>query len=151
MPDPTSNQTSAEQLTHAFSNYSFLDTSVPIAAGSHRITVLGTGWDGTVQKKAFTLTVSGTSCSVPSSAGIHICAPASGSSVSSPVQIQATSKVTGTIAHMQLWVDGVKKFTSASTTLTTSISLAAGTHRFAIVATNTAGQKWQSAVNATVK
>ena len=142
----------AEQLTHAFSNYSFLDASVPIAAGSHRIAVLGTGWDGTIQEKKFTLTVSGgTSCSAPSSAGVHICSPASGSSVSSPVKVQATSKVTGTIAHMQLWVDGVNKFTSASTTLTTSISLAAGTHRFAVVATNTAGQKWESAVNATVK
>jgi hypothetical protein len=39
----------------------------------------------------------------------------------------------------------------ASTTLTTSVSLAAGTHRFAVLALNTAGQKWESAVNATVK
>ncbi len=89
----------AEQLTHAFSNYSFLDTSVPIAAGSHRIAVLGTGWDGTQQKKTFTLTVgSGASCSAPTSPGVHLCAPASGASVSSPVAIQATAKVTGTFA-----------------------------------------------------
>jgi hypothetical protein len=53
---------------------------------------------------------------------------------------------------MQLWVDGVKKYTvSGSKTLDTSVSLAAGTHRFAILAINTAGQKWESAVNATVK
>ncbi len=83
----------AEQLTHAFSNYSFLDASVPLAAGSHRIAVLGTGWDGAMQEKAFTLTVSGTSCSAPTAAGVHICAPASGASVSSPVTIQAASTI----------------------------------------------------------
>ena len=52
---------------------------------------------------------------------------------------------------MQLWVDGVKKYTVASSTLNTSVSLAVGSHRFAVTATNTAGQKWESAVNATVK
>lgn len=143
----------AEQLTQSFSNYSFLDTSVPIAAGSHRIAVLGTGWDGTIQEKKFTLTVSGgTSCSAPSSAGVHICTPASGASVSSPVAIQAAAKVTGTFARMEVWIDGVKKYAeTSSTTLKTTLSVAAGTHRFAVIATNTAGQKWESAVNATVK
>jgi hypothetical protein len=53
---------------------------------------------------------------------------------------------------MQLWVDGVKKYTvSSSKTLNTSISLAAGSHRFAVTATSTAGQKWENAVYATVK
>jgi len=53
---------------------------------------------------------------------------------------------------MQLWVDGVKKYTaSGSRTLNTFVSLPAGTHRFAVLAINTAGQKWSSAVNATVK
>jgi len=52
---------------------------------------------------------------------------------------------------MQLWVDGVKNSSVASTTLNTSVSVASGSHRFAVTATNTAGQKWQSAVNATVK
>jgi hypothetical protein len=91
-------------------------------------------------------------CSAPSSAGVHICAPASGSTVSSPVQVQAAATVTGTISNMQLWVDGVKKYAeSGSKTLNTSVSVATGTHRFAVLALNTAGQKWESAVNATVK
>ena len=33
-----------EQLAHSFSNYSFLDASLPIAVGNHSITVFGTGW-----------------------------------------------------------------------------------------------------------
>ncbi len=98
------------------------------------------------------LVVVSNSCPAPASDGVHICLPASGSSVSSPVLVEAAAKITGTIANTQLWVDGVKKYNSAgSLTLTTSISLSAGIHRFAVVARNTAGQKWESAVNATVK
>jgi hypothetical protein len=52
---------------------------------------------------------------------------------------------------MQLWVDGVKKFSNTgTTTLSTSVSLAAGSHRFTVIAVNTAGTKWQTVVNATV-
>jgi hypothetical protein len=67
------------------------------------------------------------------------------------VQAEASAKITGTIASTQLWVDGVKVESTASNSLDTSIGLAAGTHRFAVVARNTAGKKWESAVNATVK
>lgn len=141
----------AEQLAGAFTDYAFFNNSIPLAAGSHKITIFAAGWDNSLQSKAFTIDVASSSCSAPSSAGVHICTPASGSTVGSPVQVQAAAKVNGTIAHTQLWVDGVNKFTSASATLTTSISLPAGTHRFAVVATNTAGQKWENAVNATVK
>jgi hypothetical protein len=125
-------------------------TGTTLASGIHRGVIIAADIDNRLQQTVFNFTVGGAACLIPSTAGVNICSPASGSSVSSPVQVQATSKVTGTIAHMQLWVDGVNKFTSASTTLTTSISLAAGTHRFAVVATNAAGQKWESAVSATV-
>jgi hypothetical protein len=90
-------------------------------------------------------------CSAPTSAGVHICSPASGSTTSSPVQVQATAKVTGTIANTQLWIDGVNRYTYTGSTLTASVSLAGGTHRFAVIARNTAGQTWESAVNATIK
>jgi Big-like domain-containing protein len=91
-------------------------------------------------------------CSAPASNGVHICAPTNGSSVSSPVTVKAASTVSGTIARMELWVDGVKKYTTTSSKqLSTTISLAAGSHRFSVFAINTVGQKWQSAVTATVK
>jgi hypothetical protein len=142
-----------EQFAGAFfSNYAFLNASLPLAAGSHRVSVIAYGWDNSQVSKTTTITVKATSsCSAPTSAGVHICSPTSGSSVSSPVLVTATSKVTGTIASTQLWVDGVKKVSSAASTLTTSITLAAGSHRFAVIATNTAGQKWESTVTATVK
>ncbi len=53
---------------------------------------------------------------------------------------------------MEVWIDGVKKYAeTSSTTLKTTLSVAAGTHRFAVLAINTAGTKWEQAVNATVK
>lgn len=97
-------------------------------------------------------TTSGGGCSAPSSAGVNLCSPASGASVAAPVQVLASATVTGTLAQMELWIDGVKKFSeSSSSTLQTSISVAAGTHRFAVLAVNTSGQKWEQAVNATVQ
>jgi hypothetical protein len=143
----------SEQLAHAFSHYSFLDASIPLAAGSHAITIYGTGWDDTLQKKSFTLTVGGgATCAAPTSPGVNVCKPANGSTVSSRVQVLAASTITGTLARMEVWVDGVKKYTETSSkTLSTSISLAAGSHRFTVYAVNTAGTKWESVVTATVK
>ncbi len=134
---------------HTWGPYAWLNFSETLAAGSHRGVMFATGIDNRHQATVFSFTVG--ACSAPSSAGVHICAPASGSTVASPVQVQAAATITGTIGSMQLWIDGVKKYTTASKTLNTSVSLAVGTHRFAVVSTNTSGQKWESAINATVK
>ena len=139
----------AQQL-EGFSHYSFMDTNIPLTSGSHSITVFAAGWDNSLQRKSFTLNVGAASCSAPASAGVNICSPANGSTVSSPVHVQATGKVTGTFARMELWVDGTKRFTTSSSTLDTHVSLAVGSHRFVVFAINTAGQKWSAIVNATV-
>jgi hypothetical protein len=83
---------------------------------------------------------------------VHVCAPANGSTVSSPVQVKAAATITGTLARMELWVDGVKKYTETSSkVLNTSITLGAGSHRFGVIAVNTAGTKWEGVATATVK
>ncbi|MHB1937326.1 MAG: FG-GAP-like repeat-containing protein [Acidobacteriaceae bacterium] len=147
----TDGKKTAQQFAGAFSHYSFLNTSVPLSAGSHRIVIFAAGTDNSLQEKVFTLNVgASSSCSAPSAPGVDICMPAGGSTVSSPVQVEASGTVAGTISHMELWVDGVKKDSAAGTALNTSISLAAGSHRFAVLALNTAGQKWENAVYATV-
>jgi hypothetical protein len=93
-----------------------------------------------------------TTCSAPSTPGVHVCKPVNGSTVASPVAVQAHATITGTFARMEVWVDGVKKYTEASSTsLSTSITLAAGTHSFHVYAVNTAGTKWLGAVSATVQ
>ncbi len=142
-----------EQLTHAFSNYSFMDQAISLSAGVHNITVFGTGWDNTLQQKSFSLTVSSQqSCAAPSGYGVNVCSPANGASVSSPVQVTATAKIAGTLARMEVWVDGVKKFTeTTSLTLNTPVALAAGSHRFDLYAVNTQGTKYETTVYAAVK
>jgi hypothetical protein len=81
-----------------------------------------------------------------------VCSPVNGSSVGSPVQATAAATVTGTIQRMEVWVDGVKKYSTYNTnSLSTSISLPAGSHRFDFYAVNTAGAKWVSTVYSTVK
>lgn len=74
------------------------------------------------------------------------------STVSSPVTLHAGAKVNGTLAYLQVWLDGKwYSNTFESTTVDEPISLPAGTHRIALLALNTTGQKWESAVNVTVK
>ncbi len=143
----------AEQLTHAFSNYSFLDTSIPLSVGSHAVTLFGVGWDGTLQKKTVSLQVSnGGGCSAPGSAGVHVCSPTSGSTVSSPVQVAAAGAVTGTFARFEVWADGVKKFTSTTTDgANISLSFASGAHTLTFFAVNTSGTKWEVKESFTVK
>lgn len=76
----------------------------------------------------------------------------SGSTVNSPVQVTATAHITGTLSHIEVWVDGAKKYTeTTSLTLNTAIPVPSGkNHKFAVFAVNTAGTKWKSVVYATV-
>jgi hypothetical protein len=130
-----------------------LSTSVSLAAGTHRFAVLAINTAGAKWETVVNATVGGGGggCTAPGSPGVNVCSPTNGSTVSSPVAVKASATVTGTISHMELWVDGVKKYSNGSgATLSTSVSLAAGTHRFAVLAINTAGTKWETAVNATV-
>jgi hypothetical protein len=120
------------------------------AAGQTTATATTTVTQGQTTTQNFQLTSSTGACSAPTSPGVSVCQPASGATVSSPVQAEAAGTVTGTISHMELWIDGVRKFSENGNLLNTSLTLASGTHRFAFLAINTAGTKWTSAVNATV-
>jgi hypothetical protein len=135
---------------------SSVNTSLSLTAGTHRIAVLAV--DGTGKfESAENITVSSTggtggTCSAPTSPGVTICQPTSGATVSSPLTVQAAASVTGTIARMEIWIDGVKKYSqTGSAALNTTLTLPAGTHRFAVLAYNTAGTKWEQAYNATVQ
>jgi hypothetical protein len=138
---------------HTWEHNAWFDLTSSYATGTHNATLFAADIDNRLQKTTFSFTVGAAgTCSAPSSPGVHVCKPANGSTVSSPVQVQATATITGTFAHMELWVDGVKKYTeTGSKTLNTSISLAAGSHRFGVFAVNTAGTKWQGVSTATVK
>ena len=142
-----------EQLMHAFSHYSYLNESISLSSGTHSVTIYGTGWDNTLQKKSFTLTVSGTGtgCAPPSNPGVRICMPANGTTVNSPTQVLASADLPGTLARMEVWVDGVKEYTETTTTqLSTMLSLSVGYHRFDVYAVNTAAAKYEATSYATI-
>jgi hypothetical protein len=136
---------------HTWGQRAWLDLSSSFTAGTHNATIFEADVDNHLQKTSFPFTV-GTagSCSAPTSAGVHVCQPANNGTTHSPVTVQAASKITGTLARMEVWVDGVKKFTeTANTSFTTSIALGAGKHRFDVYAVNTAGTKYLTTVYAT--
>ncbi|UWZ86539.1 FG-GAP-like repeat-containing protein [Occallatibacter riparius] len=138
---------------HAWEHDAWFNYTGTFPAGSHQATLYAADVDNRLQRMSYTFAVgSGGTCSAPSSYGVHVCSPANGATVSSPVSVQAAAKIAGTLARMEVWVDGVKKFTeTTSPSFTTSISLAAGGHRFDVYAVNTAGTKYETTVNATVK
>ena len=129
--------------THKLYAYTVTSSSIAPVPGSP-YTIAAT-------PNALTVVPTSTSCSAPASFGVHICAPVNGSTVSSPVQVKAAATATIYFARMELWVDGVKKYSTPSNPLSTSVSLPAGTHRFAVLAIYSDGLQPKSAVYATVK
>lgn len=141
----------SQQLKGAFSYYSFLDATYKLSNGNHTVTVFSAGWDNLLQEFTFPLTVGSTTCASPSSPGVNVCSPLNHATVDSPVLAWASGTVTGTVARMELWVDGVKKYTTyGKNTLKTNISLASGTHTFVYYIVNTTGHKWKQTVYGTV-
>jgi hypothetical protein len=141
----------SQQLKGAFSYYSFLDATYQLSNGKHTVTVFSAGWDNLLQEFTFPLTVGSTICASPSAPGVNVCSPLNHATVDSPVLAWASGTVTGTVARMEVWVDGVKKYTTyGKNTLKTNISLGSGTHKLTYYIVNTAGQKWKQTVYCTV-
>ena len=114
-----------------------INTSVTLAVGTHTAQAVELEYNGEFTKSApvsFTVKASG-ACSAPASAGVNICSPGTNAVVTSPVPFSAAAKAaTGTtITAMRVYVDNVAKFTANGATLSTSISIAAGTHTIAVV------------------
>jgi hypothetical protein len=142
----------AGEKLEGWSHYSFLDGQYDVTPGSHSVTVYSAGWDNLLEKITFPLTVGSSSCAVPPSPGLNVCSPLNNATVNGTVLAWASATVTGTIARMEVWVDGVKKYsTYNSNKLKTNLSLSSGTHKFVFYAVNTAGQTWKQMVTATVE
>ncbi len=75
-----------------------------------------------------------TTCSAPSTAGVHVCSPVAGKTYSSPVTVLATGKASsGSVAHMELWIDGKKVGQYSGSQINTKVSLGTGQHRLVVV------------------
>jgi hypothetical protein len=92
-------------------------------------------------------------CSTPTtSRTIHLCSPVNGSTVKSPVHVQATAKAgSSAIKSMQIYLDGVKKYDMPnSSKIDTSIVMSAAAHRVTVQAIDSSGA-FKTTVNITVK
>jgi hypothetical protein len=131
-----------------------LNSSVAKSVGTHQLAV--NAWDpnGKVYQTIVNFTVGSGSagCSAPSSAGVQICAPGAGATVSSPVAISAAANGgANKISAMKAYIDGTQVASSTSGSLSGSAAEATGTHKLTVNAWNTAGTLFQSSVTFTVK
>ena len=135
---------------HTWEGNGFFNLDSNFNAGTHNGTYFAAGIDNTLLQYNFTFSVP-SSCSAPSTAGVHICWPTNGANINSTsVLVDATSNVTGTLARMEVWVDSVKKYTETdSPSLSTAVAVTPGTHDFTVFAVNTSGTVWSETTSAT--
>ena len=125
--------------------------STTLAAGSHQGTYFAVDVDNRLQQSNFNFTIPST-CAAPASAGVHLCSPSNGTSQpSGPVNVGATSTVTGTLARMEIWVDSTKQYTETnSTSLWAAVQVPHGQHTITVFAVNTGGTVWSQAASVTL-
>lgn len=84
------------------------------------------------------------------SPSVTICKPAAGATVSSPVNVVAETTDSHAVRLMQLYVDSVKKFETATPTLNTSVALGNGSHTVTVQAYNFLDQHYNKSETITV-
>jgi phospholipase C len=133
-----------------------LDTSLDMSAGAHRVTVQATDTANTVFKSTVNITVSGTgtpaACALnTASPSVTICTPLNGSTGPSPIQVKAgTTDNASPVKLIQIYVDGIKKYQVAASSVDTPVDLPAGSHRVAVQAMDAANTVFKSTVFITV-
>ncbi len=138
-----------EQQDHTWNGSAWFNYTAGFSPGAHEGTFFAADIGNDLQQLHFAFTVGPGPCAAPSSPGVSICTPA-GSSTTSPVLVEAAGSISGTLARMELWVDGVKKYTeTTSLWFNTSVYVGPGDHHFDVFAVNTAGTKWLQSVYAT--
>ena len=134
-----------------------INQAVTIAPGSHHLVVVGYQSTGGSVSNGEDFTVSGTAACYPSSAGAMICSPGPNATVSSPVSIVGGATTgSGYMAAVRIYVDNVAKDTvtnpqqSKSQSVSTSVSLAAGSHDIVVVGYPSTGGSFSAADTITV-
>jgi len=116
-----------------------MNANVTLATGAHTLTVVEVDSTGAYAKSApvsFTVQPSATpgGCAGPSSAGVNICSPTAGQSVTSPVTFVADgSGASGQVNHLELWIDGNKMGNYNGSTMNAGVTLPAGAHAATVV------------------
>jgi len=131
-----------------------LDTTLDLASGTHRVVAKARDTSGVYFSNTISVSIAAPPiCDVSSAPtpSVTICAPAPNATVSSPVQVTAQGKDSFPIIRMQLYVDGVAKYTVSSDQLNTPIALTSGVHRLSVVSTNNANATTKATISVTVQ
>ncbi len=132
-----------------------MNASVPLAAGGHAITVIEVDSKGAYVKSSIVDVTVGSSgpCAVPSAPGVNVCSPTQGATVGSPVTVIAAGKgASGSVNHLELWIDGSKIGVYNGATMDASVPLAAGSHAITVIEVDSKGAYVKSnVVQVTVK
>jgi len=133
-------------------NAASLNTSLPLATGSHAITVQA--WDNTGAYYKAPLTVNAVaSGSTTTTAGkVTVSSPSNGATVNSPATFvaSATAKSGAYITAMQIYVDGVLDYTNKAASLNTSLAMAAGSHAITVQAWDNTGAYYKAPLSVNV-
>lgn len=123
----------AEQLTHNYSKFVFLDTTQTLSNGQHQVSLFSVGWDYSLLVGGGPLYVGSNTCPPPSYQGFQVCSPVQNAVVSSPLRVTATANWNGPITRMEVWVDSTKAYTTfGSSTLDTQIVVPSGHHQIGV-------------------
>ncbi len=140
---------------HTWGQHAYFDWSGNFSNGTHQATFYAADVDNRLQRYDFSFTVGAegaNSCPAPSQSGINICSPGNYTTDSSPVQALASASIDGTLARMEIWVDGAKVYTETnSLTESETLNLAAGNHTIDFYAANTGGMLWENSSHVTVQ
>ncbi len=114
-------------------------------------TKLDIGFTAGLSDFVHTLLNTTAACSAPAAAGVAICSPKSGSTVTSPVKIAAAANGgSNKITAMKAYIDGTQVASSTASSLNASVTKAAGSHKLTVNAWDNTGKLYQASVTFTV-
>ena len=114
---------------------------MPLANGSYTATLIEVDSASKfIKSSPVTFTVGGPPpCTLPSSPGANLCTPEPGSTDSSPVLFTgAGTGASGSVNHLELWIDGNKIGDFPGNTMSASVPLATGPHTATLVEVDSA-------------
>lgn len=85
-------------------------------------------------------------CSATST-GVRVCSPVSGSTMGSPVKISAGAAAPVGIASMMVYVDNQARYTTFTNSVSTSLSMSAGTHSMVVKAWDHQGHMYTDSLS----
>ena len=95
---------------------------------------------------------SGSSCATPTSVGITVCDPQDGSTVTSPVRLRASAKLSTSVYRFEVWANGTKIYTGRETgTIDAQVAMEPGSYTITFVARSSSGERVEKTIDVTVQ